>query len=76
MRTNTSQYEFSHGHKPRGWGWWMMEVHFYLAGGGGRLCAETMSAEGTMAEARAAIVRNLKRKTDCPVTVTEVVVLP
>ena len=51
MTTNTSEYEFSHGHKPRGQGTWAFEMTF--TDDNGSFCTETRFANGTMAAARA-----------------------
>ena len=33
IEVNTTQYEFSHGKKPRGRGWWAFDIIRYHAGG-------------------------------------------
>jgi hypothetical protein len=75
MFTNTSLYEFSHGHKPRGRGRWMFEVAWY-SNTTDQTGSDICGANGTMAEARSAATRSLKERRGNSITVTEVTVLP
>jgi hypothetical protein len=74
MRTLTGQYENSHGHKPRGDGYWA----FRLTGtdGAGRFTSEEYFERGTLSEARAAACRRMKREIGGVKRVVEVEVLP
>lgn len=74
MRTDTTRYEATHGRSPRGRGLWFFQV----AGtdGQGAWLTETMSANGSLAEARSQVVREFKAMNGRVKSVTEVVVLP
>jgi len=74
METNTQQYEFSHGRKPRGEGYWA----FRLTGtdGNGRYTSETYFEHGKLGEAKAAACRRMKREIGGVKQVVEVEVLP
>lgn len=54
MKTNTEKYEWSHGHKPRGFGNWFFEVQGQKGSG---WTFETIAAFGKFSEARAEAVR-------------------
>lgn len=74
MRTETSQYENSHGKKPSGRGCWMLE----LTGtdGKGSYTTQNFSGYGTLSEVRKNSVRRFKSECGAVKSVTEVVVLP
>jgi len=52
MRTNTNEFEFSHGRKPKGFGYWALE----LTGtdGQGRYTSQTYFESGNLAEVKKA----------------------
>jgi hypothetical protein len=51
MRTNTTQFEFTNGRKPRGTGLWFFE---FVCTKAGKWVVMRASAHGTMAQARKA----------------------
>jgi hypothetical protein len=73
-RTNTEQFEFTHGHKPRGWGQWGLELHF--TDGNGRFSSETVFATGTLTEARKSAWSRIRREVGGAKQLLEVDVLP
>lgn len=74
MRTNTDRYEAAHGSKPKGFGSWWFEITF--TDGAGRYATETHTARGTLAEARAAVVKKVRRDCGAKIEIIEVVVMP
>ena len=74
MRMETAEYEFSHGRKPRGQGDWAFDLTF--TDGNGRSCTETRFANGTLAQARAAAWRQIRRTVGGAKTLVECKVLP
>jgi len=74
MTVNTSQYEFAHGHKPRGQGFWAFEMTF--TDGHGRFSTETVFANGTPAQARKQAWQQLKAECGAVKELVEVTVLP
>ena len=74
MRMNTAEYEFSHGHKPRGNGYWGFELTF--TDGNGRYSTETAWAHGTPSQARAAAWQQVRRTVGGAKTLVECKVLP
>jgi len=73
-RTNTEQFEFTHGHKPRGCGLWYFDLPF--TDGGGRYSSETVAATGTLAEARQLAWKQVKATVGGARQLLEVDVLP
>ena len=73
-RTNTEQFEFTHGHKPRGWGQWYLDLHF--TDGNGRFSSQTVAATGTLTEARQLAWKQLKAECGAARKLLEVDVLP
>ncbi len=73
-RTNTEQFQFAHGHKPRGWGLWYFDLHF--TDGNGRYSSQTASATGTLAEARQRAWKGVKATVGGARQLVEVDVLP
>ncbi len=73
-RTNTEQFQFAHGHKPRGWGLWYFDLHF--TDGNGRYSSQTVSATGTLAEARQRAWKDVKATVGGARQLVEVDVLP
>jgi hypothetical protein len=74
MITNTSQYEFSHGHKPKGRGLWMFEMLF--TDGNGSYSTETVQADGTLSEAKRAAWSRIRSEVGAAKSLVEVTVLP
>lgn len=77
MRTNTTQFENSHGKAPRGRGnWWLRVVG---VNGDGRPVTVETNGEGTLTEVRKACVDDFKRENSSHkglARVNEVIVLP
>ena len=73
-RTNTEQFQFAHGHKPRGYGLWSFDLHF--TDGNGRYSSETVAATGTLAEARQLARKQVKATVGGARQLVEVDVLP
>jgi hypothetical protein len=73
-RTNTEQFEYVNGHKPRGWGLWYFDLHF--TDGNGRFSSETVAATGTLAEARQVAWKQVKATVGGARQLVEVDVLP
>lgn len=74
MQMNTSEFEASHGRKPRGNGYWGFDLTF--TDGNGRYCTETRFAHGTMAQARGTAWQQLKSECGSAKTLVECKVLP
>ena len=74
MRTNTNQYEASHGKKPSGHGRWI----FKMTGTDdkGRFTTYTGSASDTMTKARVTVARQFKSEVGGISHIVEVTVLP
>lgn len=72
--TNTTRYEFSHGRKPKGRGYWGLEITF--TDGHGRYSSETVFAYGTLAEARKTAWNQIKSTVGGAKSIVEVIVLP
>jgi len=60
MRYNTERYLFAHGKTPRGFGSWVMSVDFATAEHGTATVTRTVASRGTVAEARANAVRQIR----------------
>ena len=73
-RTNTEQFQFAHGHKPRGFGLWHFDLHF--TDGNGRFSSQVASATGTLAEARQAAWKQVRATVGGARQLVEVDVLP
>jgi hypothetical protein len=75
METNTRQYEFSHGKKPRGKGYWAFEVtgtddkHVYIE-------SDPLWAYGTLAAAKKQAIRSFKNVYSAVTRIIEIKVLP
>ena len=74
MRTETTQFEASHGRKPRGFGNWFFEV--VGTDGNGSFLTVTVEASGRFTEAKSRAVREFKRDCGQVETVVSVEVLP
>ena len=74
MTINTSQYELSHGRKPKGRGLWALEITF--TDNQGRYGTETVWANGTLAEARKIGWSQIKSTVGGAKQIVEVTVLP
>ena len=74
MDINTAQYEFSHGKKPRGQGFWW----FRITGtdGAGKYTTAEHSANGTMREAARIAVRQVRADIGAFKQLVEVEVMP
>jgi len=72
--TNTYEYEFSHGKKPRGNGYWGFEITF--EDGSGRFSTETVWAHGTLTSARKLAWAELKAGCSSAKSAIEIKVLP
>jgi len=74
MRINTNEYQFSHGKKPRGRGYWMLEIS--ASDGRGSFTTETASGEGLLSAVIAGTCADLKNRVARIKTICEVTVLP
>lgn len=74
METNTRQYEFSHGHKPRGMGHWWFRIT--ATDGNGRYTMQEISASGKLSEAKAAACRRMKSEIGAVKRIVVVEVMP
>ena len=74
MRMDTTQFEFSHGKKPRGWGHWGFDVT--ASDGKGGLLTETVWASGTLSQAKVQALRTFSELLVRRVVVVSVEVLP
>lgn len=74
MRTNTAEFEFSHGRKPRGFGNWALEVTG--TDGQGRYTTEQYFGQGTLAEVKKDVCRRFKDEVGEVKAIVEVTVLP
>lgn len=77
MRVNTTEYEFNHGKKPRGYGNWWFSVEYADRAGRGSVVYITVdvSAVGTYTDARKAAIKDV-RETHGATEIIEVKVLP
>jgi len=60
MRYNTERYLLAHGKTPRGFGSWVISVDFATAERGTATVTRTVASRGTVAEARANAVRQIR----------------
>ncbi len=74
MKTDTTQYEFSHGRKPKGRGMWVLDVTG--TDGRGAYTSERYMIAGTLANARKEAARRLKQECSRVVSITLIEVLP
>ncbi len=56
VRFETEEFEFSHGHKPKGYGWWMVEVD-----------GQVVEFRGTITELRKYISQTYRDKGQAPI---------
>lgn len=60
VRVDTTAFEFSHGHKPKGWGnWW------FGLGGAGQICIQGM----TYSKAKVQAIKRAKEADVCEISV-------
>ena len=74
MRTETTQYECSHGRTPKGYGMWALVATG--TDGKGSYTSETYFITGNFGEARKQAAKRLKQDCGAVKTVTEIAVLP
>jgi len=74
MKINTTEYEFSHGKKPRGYGLWVFEVTG--TDGNGAYTNEIYSISGKMGDARKEAASRLLHDCGAVKEITEVKILP
>ena len=74
MKTETTQYEFSHGKKHKGYGAWMLEVTG--TDGNGSYTTETYQITDKLGDAKKAAVRRMKAEIGAVKNVVEITVMP
>ena len=74
MRTNTEQYEATHGRKPKGKGTWIFEL--MGTDGNGAFLRETITSRGSLADAKKFAVKEFKSLSGRIKSVIEIEVLP
>ena len=74
MAISTSQYEFSHGRKPRGHGSWWFRVT--ASNGDGSFTTDERSASGLLSEARRLVCRQMLAEVGGARKIVEVEVMP
>lgn len=74
MRTTTTQYQFSHGRQPKGYGLWWLR----LTGmdGNGAYTTEQYQEYGTLNEAKRNAVRRMKAEIGRVKQIVEIEVMP
>jgi len=73
ITTNTREFEFANGRKPRGYGMWAFEVTLYKSGKG--YTTEEVWGNGNYGDAKRAAIREAKGRVDHDF-VSEIKVLP
>ena len=74
MKTNTTEYEFSHGKKPKGNGRWFLEL--IGTDGNGRYTTYEAQVNGSLGEAKKQAVKQFKAEVGGVKKITEIKVLP
>ncbi len=74
MRTNTNEYQFSHGKKPRGLGNWCLRLTG--TNGQGSYTTETFFVHGLLTEAKRDACRRFKNEVGGVKSIVECEVLP
>lgn len=59
VRTETTEYEFSHGKKPKGFGFWILTLD--MSDGFGSYTTEEFSGTGTLSEVRKSAVAHVRQ---------------